>query len=200
MKNEKIRTSLSNPSPEGDKWDVERRTNSLNVKRSSLTSSPWGRVRKGIVLLFAFFLLGACDEQTVYHFYHSISPEGWDRNDTLRFPVDIKDSLTQYNLLVGIRNCNNYPYRNLSILLRCTSPDSTVLYNDTLQFFLANEKGDWTGKGIGLLYQTAFPIGSISIKEKGEYLFTLNQVLPDSLLPGISDVGIKLCRNPHVGK
>ena len=147
-----------------------------------------------IILLFIVSALGACDKQTVYHAFQSIPQEGWKRQDTLLFNVAVPDSQTYYKLIVEIRNRSTYPYQNINLSVCYDSPELEKLQTDTLTAVLADKEGIWKGDGWGGLYQSAFPAGNIKIGKPGDYLFKVAYTLPDSLLPGINDVGIKLQR------
>lgn len=149
---------------------------------------------KYIILLFIVGALGACDKQTVYHAFQSIPQEGWKRQDTLLFNVAVPDSQTYYKLIVEIRNRSTYPYQNINLSVCYDSPELKKLQTDTLTAVLADKEGIWKGDGWGGLYQSEFPAGNIKIGKPGDYLFKVAYTLPDSLLPGINDVGIKLQR------
>ena len=160
-------------------------TNRLKNKRTYL---------KYILLLFIAGASGACDKQTVYHTFRSIPQEGWKRQDTLFFNVIVPDSQTYYKLTLEVRNRNTYPYQNIGLSVCCDGPEATRLQADTLEAVLADKEGIWKGDGWGGLYQSAFPAGNIRIEKPGNYLFKVAYTLPDDILPGINDVGIKLQR------
>lgn len=147
-----------------------------------------------ILLLFIAGASGACDKQTVYHTFRSISQEGWEQQDTLLFNVMVPDSQTYYKLTLEIRNRNTYPYQNIGLYICCDGPEATRISVDTLEAVLAGKEGIWKGDGWGGLYQSAFPVGKVRIGKPGNYLFKVAYTLPDDILPGINDVGIKLQR------
>ena len=149
---------------------------------------------KSLILLFIASFYTACDEQTVYHSFQSLPTEGWQRNDTLFFNVSVADSATLYNVSVEVRNRNNYPYQNLPLLIYYDSPEIPNIKRDTLELRLADNAGIWLGDGWGGLYQSTLPAGFIRIGKAGEYRFKIIHLLPDEVLPGINDVGIKLKR------
>lgn len=165
--------------------DLPKMTNRLKNRNLCL---------KGIILLFAASLLSACDKQTVYHSFQSIPTEGWLREDTLSFDVEVTDSLTYYKLSLEVRNRSNYPYQNLPLSICYTAGDSISLPADTIQLILADKEGIWKGDGWGGLYQTAASAGSIRIGKPGTYRFKVGYTLPDERLQGINDIGIKLER------
>ena len=149
---------------------------------------------KYIILLFIVGALGACDKQTVYHAFRSVPQEGWKRQDTLFFDVAVPDSQTYYKLTVEIRTRHTYPYHNINLSIGYEDPESKRVQVDTLKAVLASKEGIWKGDGWGGLYQSAFSAGSIKIGRSGNYLFKIAYTLPDEILPGINDVGIKLRR------
>lgn len=147
---------------------------------------------KSIILLFVASALFACDKQTVYHSFQSIPAEGWQQKDTLSFSVEVPDSFTYYKLSIEIRNRNDYPYQNLNLSINYQTPDSTSLPTDSLQLTLADKEGKWKGTGWGSLYQSEFPVGGVQISKSGIYQFKIAYTLPDKVLSGINDIGIKL--------
>ncbi|ADV43161.1 gliding motility lipoprotein GldH [Bacteroides helcogenes] len=147
---------------------------------------------KSIILLFVAGVLSACNKQQIYHTFQSLPTAGWQRKDTLRFNVEVTDSLTYYKLSVEIRNRNSYPYQNINLSVCYDNPDKHTSPADSLQFTLANEEGVWKGDGWGGLYQTSFPAGNIRIGKAGIYRFKIAYTLPDEKLKGINDIGIKL--------
>ena len=151
-------------------------------------------LQKSLILLFAASLCMACDEQTVYHTFQSLPTEGWQRKDTLFFNVMVPDSATLYNVSVEVRNRNNYPYQNLPLLIYYDSPEALNIKKDTLELKLADSAGIWLGDGWGGLYQSTLSAGLIRIGKAGEYRFKITHLLPDEVLPGINDIGIKLKR------
>ena len=95
---------------------------------------------------------------------------------------------------VEVRNRNNYPYQNLPLLIYYDSPEALNIKRDTLELRLADNAGIWLGDGWGGLYQSTLPAGFVRIGKAGEYRFKIIHLLPDEVLPGINDVGIKLKR------
>jgi len=139
--------------------------------------------------------LFACQKDTVYHSFRNIPADCWKQNDTICFDVAVPDSPTTYLLFVEIRNLNNYPYQNLSVILTHETPDSLIATTDTLHFILADQQGNWTGKGWGGIYQNSFPTGNIELCQAGRHRLILQHVLSDTCIKGIHDMGIKLIKS-----
>ena len=127
------------------------------------------RLLKYLLGISLFLLVCACQHDTVYYTYHPIPNKGWSRGDTLRF--SLPDTLTPgtYNLEVGVRHSNKYPYRDLWLELIQYIPgekssDSWVAKKDTIHLYLANEKGNWKGTGTtGGHFQLISHSGSLTI-------------------------------------
>lgn len=159
----------------------------------SLLRTKW-LGRQSFLFLLAACLLCACGEQKLYHVYRAVPSRGWTKADTLVFPVLVSDSGCRRALSIEVRHTNNYPYRNLNVSLTLVSPDSLPLsVPDTLHLTLANESGRWNGTGLGALYLFEQPVAEHpALPDSGLYQIKIAHCLPDSLLQGVSDVGICL--------
>lgn len=147
-----------------------------------------------LLILFVASICIACNKQTLYYSFQSIPNQGWSQKDTLNFEMQIADSTTFYNLFVEIRNRNNYPYQNLPLLLQCFVPQNGKARTDTINLTLADKEGTWKGNGWGGLYQIESPARKMRIDKAGKYKFKIISLLPDTLLPGINDIGIRIER------
>ena len=144
---------------------------------------------------------------TVQHTYHSFPNETWNGQDTIDFPIEVTDSLADYLLTIEIRNNNHYPYQDLPLSITCTEGDSLFLRTDTLSIRLADSNGNWTGNGLGGLYQSGHPAGYLRPRHTGIHHIRMTYLLPDTMLAGISNIGIRLETNAsyhaphqHAGK
>jgi len=149
-------------------------------------------LRKLINICFALMLFTSCTSDAVYFSYQSVNENGWNKDSICTFDVAIENASQPYDLYVNTRNRGEYPYQNIWLFIKEISPDSVVT-NDTIEFYLADEFGKWLGKGVGsafnmpVLYRQNFKFA-----KKGVYRFEIQQGMRDSLLVGINDVGIKV--------
>ena len=74
-------------------------------------TSSYIRIAGGIICLL--FSLAACDNQTIYHTYQNLSIEGWKKTDTLKYQLPAQLAGKQYDLEVGLRHTENYPYQDI---------------------------------------------------------------------------------------
>ena len=91
-----------------------------------------------------------------------------------------------------MRNTSNYAYRNLYLFIEMTSP-SNKYFVDTVEVYLADSKGKWTGSGIGNVWQNQVPLlQNVKLKEIGKYSVNINQGMRHEVLDAINDVGIRV--------
>ncbi|MCL4115244.1 UNVERIFIED_CONTAM: hypothetical protein GTU68_027282 [Idotea baltica] len=147
-------------------------------------------------MLLLFF---SCDDNTDFNQYKSLSSDGWKPNEKVVFEFDIKDTISQKNLFINIRNNNNYEFSNMYVITELDFPNGTVIV-DTLQYKMADENGNFLGTGYTnikenkLFYkeEKVFPVS-------GKYAFSIRHAMrkngeinPIEYLKGIQDVGFSI--------
>ncbi len=151
---------------------------------------------KTSLLGLAVCLSAACDKHIVYHSYHSLSTEGWEKGDTLFFQIPISDSIPPtLHLFTEIRNRTDYPYRNLYLFISQNLQDSTTYQTDTICLSLTDSVGNWKGKGWGSIYQSETFIKSIRPLKPGNYSLWIRSGMKDEILKGINDIGMRIEKN-----
>lgn len=142
------------------------------------------------LFLWIAFLAGCQDDGTRYHRYSAVPAEGWKPTDTLSFRLPARFTYHKYALEIGIRHGTVYPYQDL--WLAVIHPLTPALRPDTIHIQLADGQGNWLGKGTsGSQFQRAVPAGEI-ICFPADSLLQIVHLMKDSVLSGISDVGIRL--------
>jgi gliding motility-associated lipoprotein GldH len=148
--------------------------------------------RIDILFAFLFVLLAAagCTKKTFFSEYKTIDKNGWKKDSVAVFDVAVSDTIGVYDVIVNIRNKNEYPYQNLYLFITSTSP-SDAKACDTLNCILADNQGHWYGSGIGSM--STLPIlymSKIKFPEQGNYHFEIKQGMRESVLQGVSDIGL----------
>lgn len=143
-------------------------------------------------LLFLTFLLISCHPNEVYFEYQPVNIQGWSKDSVLKFPVTISDAESRYNIVINTRNNTNYPYQNMWLFVKEIYPDN-VVRKDTIDFYLADDFGKWLGSGVGALYNMPVLYRSgFKFPQKGVYTFEIQHGMRDSMIVGISDIGLKV--------
>lgn len=143
------------------------------------------------------FTLAGCENETKYYRYCPTSKEGWLRQDTLRFPFpeDLPNGI--YEIEIGLRNENEYRYRDIWLSVSQNIQDSLQYKTDTFHIYLADETGKWhDGDNIGNLHQHVFNSGKIYniTQSHRKCSFKIAHIMSDNPLKGIRDLGIRLIK------
>lgn len=144
-----------------------------------------------IVLVLSLFI--SCDmghvafEQNV-----PIANGNWSKDHTISITIPVQDTLQYYNLQLYLRNNNNYAYSNIYMFVNVIAPTGAKVV-DTVHYLMANDNGEWLGKGGTQLWDNRFPFRSnIKFATKGNYQFEIRHGMRDDELEGITDVGLRM--------
>ena len=114
----------------------------------------------------------------------------------LEYQNDIK---TKHDIFIKIRNNQKYPYNNLFLIITLENP--TEKNNiDTLEYAMANEKGELLGSGFSSVKESILIFKeNYQFKHKGAYKIHIKHALRDlgkiegkTNLEGILDVGLQI--------
>ena len=153
--------------------------------------------RRAWAALFLVGMLAACRPEIVFHSFRPVPPAGWERNDSLRFEAFLPDSSAAYSLCVELRHGVSYPYCELPVLLTLANDSLPDAFADTALIAVADREGRWLGTGWGDLRTASSSFISLPAGAKVSCRIVVSSLLPDSLLPGVSDVGIKIVSVPR---
>lgn len=138
------------------------------------------------------FSAQACDSNRVYEEYQKIPDYTWNLNHTLRFEIEVTDTIHAHNLYVNVRNTGAYAYSNMWLFMKRTSPDGSVV-EDKFECNLATEKGEWFGSGFGDIFDLQIPYKqNIIFPKSGVYVFEIVQGMRDEDLKEVVNVGLRL--------
>lgn len=138
------------------------------------------------LIVFAFFI--QCESPHFYQEQKSIGNE-WSKNNVLNFRFEVKDTMGKYNLFLLSRNNNEYPYSNLYLFTKLTTPTGEA-YSDTLQYYLAFQDGEWVGTGGSLKELYLLYRENVSLKDTGRYELSVWHGMRDDQLIGIEDLSL----------
>jgi gliding motility-associated lipoprotein GldH len=116
----------------------------------------------------------------------------WDLTDIPSFKVKITDTVNSNNVLFTLRTGSSYPFRNIYLFVTTTSPDGKSI-TDTLQYNIADEKGNWLGKGFGDIHELNLTYKSnVYFPVKGIYQFNIQHGMRMENLKGVYDIGLRV--------
>ena len=147
---------------------------------------------KLVGLICLVILTFSCQNNDVFLKYKTIPLQGWSKDSVFTFEVPITDISTAYNVFINVRNRGEYPHQNLWLFVQKTSPDS-IVSKDTINFYLADQRGKWLGSGVGSVFE--MPViyqRNFHFPKAGKYSFGIIQGMRDTILIGINDIGMRI--------
>tara|TARA_B110000027_G_C16061467_1_gene274726 strand:- start:424 stop:909 length:486 start_codon:yes stop_codon:yes gene_type:complete len=97
-----------------------------------------------IVLGICLIGLQSCKNSDLYLNYHDFRDQ-WEVNEKVIFDLN-PESTEPVNLMIYLRNDNRYIFSNIFIIATLKEGDKT-LSCDTLEYAMADPKGEWLGAG-----------------------------------------------------
>ena len=117
---------------------------------------------------------------------------GWGKDQELTFSFENRKDSNLPPPIFIVRNDNQYPFRNLYLLTKITSPDQTIRY-DTIEYKMAQLDGKWLGAGTGKVKESLLLLPeNISFSQKGNYILSVRHGMRKDTLFGIKSVGIEV--------
>ena len=139
-------------------------------------------------------LVTACNQQTAYYHYEHTPMTGWDKNDTLTFVMGPVSASGRYMEEVGLRISGEYPFMGLNLIIEQRNKSKQLLRVDTLACSLFNEQGHVQGRGVSQ-FQYTFPLSAMDLEEDELLYVKIRHDMKRDILPGISDVGLRVVRS-----
>lgn len=147
--------------------------------------------RQGWAIAALALTLTACGMRTVYNHYEHTELSGWEKIDTLVFNVPKAQETADYGMSLGLRVTGQYPFQRLTLIVERTIYPSHKTTADTISCQLVSRDGRMLGQGVNA-YQYTFPVADFSVNEGDSLHITVRHDMKREILPGISDVGIRL--------
>lgn len=140
----------------------------------------------GVVVCALGCILSSCAKKTVYSEVYTLPCDGWHEDSVLTYSVEIEDTTAGYDVLLYVRHTQQYPYQNMWLFVG----------GDTIEFYLADQRGRWLGNGWGDLRE--MPViyqHNMRFPRSGYYSYTIRQGMRDSVLQGVRDVGLTIVKS-----
>lgn len=146
-------------------------------------------------ILLLLLLLSSCNSDVIFTDSIVMQDNIWELPNVPDFSIQIDDTTQLTDVLFTIRTGSNYPFRNLFLFVTASSPDGNRM-TDTLEYYLADEKGSWYGKGFGDIHELNLPYRTnVFFPDRGTYHFKIQHGMRIGDLPGIYDFGLRIERS-----
>jgi gliding motility-associated lipoprotein GldH len=152
-------------------------------------------IRLSVILLPAvLILLSSCNNDIIFADSMPIEGNTWNLSDIATFDVHVDDTVTAGSVIFTIRTGAGYPFRNIYLFVSTSAPDGTSI-SDTLRYNLADENGNWYGKGLGDINELDLPYKmNVYFPQKGVYRFSIQHGMRTQDLKGVFDFGIRIVK------
>jgi gliding motility-associated lipoprotein GldH len=145
-----------------------------------------------LLLLTVVAFLISCGRNVVFTDSLEMQGNTWRLRDIPVFNIPVSDTLNSNNIYFIIRTGSSYPYRNIYLFATTTAPDGKRI-TDTLQYDIADEKGNWYGKGFGDIHELTLPYKSnVFFPLSGEYQISVQHGMRIEDLKGVYDFGLRV--------
>lgn len=156
----------------------------------------WLILSKPFIGFVGILLFAACNSNVVFESTITMDNATWNRTDVAVFPFTPRDTTTKYDVILKIKNNNEYAYSNLYMFSEIRFPNKQFT-RDTIEFFLADAAGEWTGKRWLSTHTNTFNFKQgIQFPFNGEYIFSLEQAMrcsnKDCTLKGIEAITFQI--------
>jgi len=145
-----------------------------------------------LLILAPLLMLQSCSSNTLYSDSVVIPGKTWKLTNVPEFTCPVTDTINAINVVFTIRTGSDYPFRNIYLFVTTISPDGRTI-SDTLEYDLADEKGNWYGKGIGDIHELDLPYRTnVYFPAKGSYKFKIRHGMRLGDLKGVYDLGVRI--------
>lgn len=145
-----------------------------------------------VIFVLCAVVLASCTSGVVYSKYQNFEKNEWFAKNKAVFEMEVNDGNSLNDISLLIRHADAYPYSNLFLFLTTQYPDGKKI-TDTLECILANNKGEWQGKGSGEIFDITIPLKkNVRFPLTGKYVFTFEQAMRTDPLPYIMDFGMEV--------
>jgi gliding motility-associated lipoprotein GldH len=145
-----------------------------------------------VIILTSILLLLSCNSNVIFSDSKEMNKKTWKLADIASFKVQMTDTVNSNNVIFTLRTGSSYPFRNIYLFVTTTSPDGKSI-TDTLQFNVADERGNWLGKGFGDIHELNLTYKSnVYFPIKGTYIFNIQHGMRSEDLNGVYDIGLRV--------
>ena len=153
-----------------------------------------GTNRNAFLLLMGLFLI-SCSGNVVFTDSAAMKGNVWQISDIPTFKIQVEDTVSSNSINFIIRTGSSYPYRNIFLFVTTMAPGGNSI-TDTLQYDLADERGNWYGKGFGDIHELKLPYKSnVFFPLSGTYQVSIQHGMRIRELAGVYDFGLRVEKN-----
>ncbi len=145
-----------------------------------------------LILLIAAAVTASCGRNVVFTDSLPVPGRIWTLENSATFSFSVDDTVNSNNIDFILRTGSAYPYRNIWLFVTTTAPGGNSI-TDTLMYDLADEKGNWYGKGFGDINELKLPYRqNVFFPASGTYQVNISHGMRNAGLEGVYDIGLRV--------
>ncbi|MDX9811077.1 MAG: gliding motility lipoprotein GldH [Bacteroidales bacterium] len=152
-----------------------------------------GKNKTGAVLILLLLLVAtSCGKDTLFTGSSAMPGNIWRVAGIASFRFAVDDTLSNNDIHFTLRTGSAYPFRNIYLFVTTTAPDGKIM-TDTLEYNLADEKGNRYGKGFGDVRELVLPYRTnVFFPVSGTYTVDIQHGMRMEDLRGVYDIGLRV--------
>ena len=150
-------------------------------------------MKKVLILAIISWLLASCQQDIAFTEFKSLPARGWEADSPVVFTPVLEDSVATYDMQLTLRHTERYGYQNMWLFVD-VKQDTLLVRRDTIEAMLANERGEWNGKGISKYTLPLIYLEDI-VLQNGNYDVVVQQGMREEVLGGIAEIGLKIIKH-----
>jgi gliding motility-associated lipoprotein GldH len=159
----------------------------VKSKMSSFAKTWW---MKFIIICILVSCLTACNQIELFEKNTPIPNLKWQNNFNATGVFNITDTNSLYDVFVVLRHTDAYAYNNIWLNVGLQSPGDSMK-TQKINLTLGADAQGWEGVGMNDIWEVRKPIARLPLK-KGDYKFSIAQIMRDNPLQHIMSVGLRL--------
>lgn len=140
--------------------------------------------------------LFSCQTIDLYEKTTVIPGHKWKSSFKPSFRFTIKDTAVPYKILLTLRHFDQYNYNNIYINLITRQPGEDSARSVRCALELGNDEEGWKGSGMDDIFEHRILLTpeetDFYFRKKGEYTFTIEQVMREDPLEHVLNVGLRI--------
>jgi gliding motility-associated lipoprotein GldH len=145
---------------------------------------------KNLIFTFCAIIFASCTTLDVFEKSTPFPSQNWNSNNAVSVDFAVTDTNSLHNFYLVLRHTEKYPYKNIWLQLTIKSPNDTSVIKR--EFTLA-DNSKWLGATIDDITDHRIMFNPQPIKlKKGNYNFTIKQIMRENPLPHILSAGIRV--------
>lgn len=149
------------------------------------------KIRNFILFSLLILCLISCSEAPYYEKVYSFDNNEWKQDQKSVFKVNIDDTSVVYRFVLTLRTTTEYKYSNAWLFWKSKTPSREEV-REPFEMKITNPDGSWIGKSSGTVVENQLTFAERKISVPGEYVFTIEQAVTESVLDNVLDIGLSV--------